>query len=431
MTDCPTREKRGWLEQDHLNGPALRYDYDLAQLFTKTAHDLDDAQLADGLVPTTAPEYTIFQNRGQQGEERNAFGDSPEWGSACVLVPWQQYEFDGDTQLLREQYGTMQKYVAYLGRRAQDNIVDYGLGDWCDVGPKPPGVAQLTPVALTATAFYYQDVAILAQVAALLGQSDDAKSYAALADRIRARFNARFYNPATKQYATGSQTANAIPLVMGLCEPANRTAVLEAIVSDVHSRGNALTAGDVGYRYLLRALADGGRSDVIFALNNQSDKPGYGYQLQKGATSLVETWDARPNVSQNHFMLGQLQEWFFHDLAGIQNSPGSAGFQHFRIAPQPVGDVTWVKASFDSVRGLIESEWHRDGGNFTLRVKIPANTTATIHLPTSDPDSIRESGRPLAQSEGVHPLSAPGSESIFDVESGTYHFSCTLPSAKN
>jgi alpha-L-rhamnosidase len=93
--------------------------------------------------------------------------------------------------------------------------------------------------------------------------------------------------------------------------------VLDAIVRDVRNRGNALTAGDVGYRYLLRALADGGRSDVIFDINNQSDKPGYGYQLKKGATSLTEAWDAGRGSSQNHFMLGQIQEWFYHDLAGI------------------------------------------------------------------------------------------------------------------
>jgi len=422
MTDCPTREKRGWLEQDHLNGPALRYDYDLAQLFAKIVHNMDDVQFADGLMPTTAPEYTIFQNRGQTGDERNAFGDSPEWGSACVLVPWQQYEFDGDTPLLREQYETMQKYAAYLGTRAKDNIVDYGLGDWCDVGPKPPGVAQLTPIALTATAFYYQDTEILARVAALLGKDDEAKQYAAQAERIRASFNAKFYDPAKRSYATGSQTANAIPLVMGLCEPANRAAVLAAIVQDVQTRGNALTAGDVGYRYLLRALADGGRSDVIFAMNNQSDKPGYGYQLKKGATSLVETWDARPNVSQNHFMLGQLQEWFFHDLAGIQNSPGSAGFKHISIAPQPVGDVTWVKASYNSIRGKIVSDWSLQGHEFTLDTTIPPGITATIFVPAAAADTVTEGGRPAAESPGLQYLRMENGHAIYEAGSGHYAF---------
>jgi alpha-L-rhamnosidase len=221
-----------------------------------------------------------------------------------VLVPWQQYEFTGDMALLRRSYDDMKRYVAYLDTKADANILNFGLGDWYDIGPKAPGVSQLTPIALPATAFYYYDTWVLAQVARLLGRNAEAKRFARKAEAIRAAFNAKFYDRAKHSYATGSQCANAIPLVMGLCEEKNRAAVLKALVKDVESRGNAITAGDVGYRYLLRALADGGRSDVIFTMNNQSDKPGYGYQLKKGATSLTEAWDARRSSSQNHFMLG-------------------------------------------------------------------------------------------------------------------------------
>jgi len=422
MTDCPQREKRGWLEEDHLNGPALRYEFDLAQLFTKMLNDIADSQLASGLVPTTAPEYTVFRDQGQSSEQRGIFGDSPEWSSAFILVPWQQYEFDGDLNLFRLHYAAMTNYLAYLGSRATDGIVNYGLGDWYDLGPKHPGVAQLTPIALTATAFYYQAAEIMAHAAALLGQDGDAKQFSKLAENIRTAFNHRFYNATNHFYATDSQTANSIPLVMGLCEPANRAAVLEAIVADVRRRGNALTAGDVGYRYLLRALAEGGRSDVIFDINNQSDKPGYGMQLKKGATSLTEAWDAGRDSSQNHFMLGQIQEWFYHDLASIQNAPDTAGFKKIVINPQPVGDVTWVKASHNSIRGKIASDWKRDGHQFFLNVTIPANTTATVFVPAQSADGVTESGRPAAQSDGVKFLREENGRAIFDIASGEYSF---------
>jgi hypothetical protein len=379
MTDCPQREKRGWLEEDHLNGPALRYEFNLAQLFTKMMNDIADSQLSNGLVPTTAPEYSVFQDGKQTANERGMFGDSPEWGSAFILVPWQQYEFDGDLNLFGAHYEAMTNYLAYLGRRSNHYIVNYGLGDWYDLGPRPPGVSQLTPIALTATAFYFQDAAIMARAAALLGKNNDAKNFSDLAENIRAAFNEKFYNPTSPGYATGSQTANSIALVMGLCEPANRAAVLNSIVADVRRRGNALTAGDVGYRYLLRALAEGGRSDVIFDINNQSDKPGYGMQLKRGATSLTEAWDAGPSSSQNHFMLGQIQEWFYHDLAGIRS--GGDGFKQIVIAPQPVGDVTWTKASYQSIRGKIVSDWKREAGKFTLNISIPPNTAATVFVP--------------------------------------------------
>ena len=413
LTDCPHRERLGWLEQDYLNGPALRYEFDLPQLFTKTLNDIADSQVPGGLVPTIAPEYTIFRDRSDTNHLRGKFSDSPEWSSAFILVPWQQYEFDGDLNLFRTHYDAMKNYLAYLGSRADSGIVDYGLGDWYDIGPKPPGVSQLTPIALTATAFYFQDADIMARAAKLLGKTGDAENYSRLAEKIRAAFNKKFYNATNHLYATGSQCANALPLVMDICEPAGRAAVLDAIVRDVRARGNALTAGDVGYRYLLRALADGGRSDVIFDINNQSEKPGYGMQLKRNATSLTEAWDAAPGPSQNHFMLGQIQEWFYHDLAGIR--PGGAGFKPIIIAPQPAGDVAWVKASYDSICGKIVSRWKRRGEKFTLEISIPANTTAKVFVPATSPAAA--TGTAGAKFERMENGCA-----IFNVGSGEYTF---------
>jgi hypothetical protein len=425
MTDCPTREKLGWLEQDYLNGPALRYEFDLAQLFTKVLNDIADSQLTNGLAPTTAPEYVIFHDRGDTNHLRGIFGDSPEWGSAFLLVPCQQYEFDGDLNLFRTHYDAMKNYLAYFGSRASNNIVSYGLGDWYDLGPKHPGVAQLTPIALTATAFYFQSAQIMSRAAALLGKTDDAKQFSDLAENIRAAFNERFYDATNHFYATGSQTANSIPLVLGICEPTNRAAVLDAIVADIRKRGNAFTAGDVGYRYLLRALADGGRSDVIFDINNRSDKPGYGMQLAKGATSLTEAWDAGRDSSQNHFMLGQIQEWFYHDLAGIQNDPESAGFKKIIINPQPVGDVTWVKAGYNSIRGKVVSDWKRDGRKFTLQVTIPANTTATVFIPAKSAGDVTVGGKAIPQVTSVKLLREENGRAIFEIASGSYEFEAT------
>ena len=420
MTDCPHRERLGWLEQDHLNGLSLRYEFDLAQLFTKTLNDIDDSQLTNGLVPTTAPEYAIFRNKNDAEHLRDAFGDSPEWSSTFILVPWQQYEFDGDLNLFWAHYDAMKNYISYLGTRADNDIVNYGLGDWYDLGPKKPGVSQLTPIALTGTAFYYQDVEIMARAAALLGKEDDAKNYSELAQKIRTAFNEKFYDATNHFYSTDSQCANAIPLVMNICDTTNRAAVVDAIVRDVRSRGNALTAGDVGYRYLLRALADGGRSDVIFDMNNQSDKPGYGMQLKKGKTSLTEAWDG--GSSQNHFMLGQIEEWFYHDLAGIQNAPESAGFKSIVIHPHPAGNVTWTKTSYNSIRGRIVSNWKQDGKTFRLDVTIPPSTTATVFVPANSAETVLENGKPWQDRTGVKFLEMNDGCAVFAVESGEYSF---------
>jgi hypothetical protein len=411
LTDCPHRERLGWLEQNHLVGPSLMYNFDVQSLFNKVCRDMADAQTAEGLVPDIAPEYTVL---------RDGFRDSPEWGSASVLVPWQMYQWYGDDSVLRAQYHTMKRYVAYLGSKAKDNMLSYGLGDWYDLGPKHLGIAQLTPVSLTATAFYYHDIATLEKIARLIGNNDDARRYAALAREVAAAFNRTFYNPHTHSYATGSQTSNAIPLVFGLAPEKDRDSVVENLVADIRGRDNALTAGDVGYRYVLRALADAGRSDVIFDMNSRSDRPGYGYILAKGATSLTEGWDG--SASQDHFMLGHIMEWFYADLAGIRQAADSVGYRKIVIHPTPVGDVTWVKAAYECPRGRIVSNWALADGNFTLDVTIPTDTTATVHLATTDAAGATESGAPLKQAKGIGAISNEKGGVAIQVVSGTYHF---------
>lgn len=417
LTDCPHRERLGWLEQYHLNGPSLRYNFDLAQLYTKGMSDMADSQLPDGLVPDIAPEYTVFPD---------GFRDSPEWGSAFVIVPWQQYEWTGDVELLRRHYEGMKRYVAYLGARAVNQVVPYGLGDWYDLGPKRPGLAQLTPVALTATAFYYYDSKIVAQVAALLGNADDARQYQELASQIRTAFNQKFFDSKTDQYATGSQCSNSIPLVIGLVETKDRASVLANVVKDVRQHGNGLTAGDVGYRYLLRALADGGRSDVVFDMNSQSDKPGYGYQLKMGATSPTEAWNADPRSSQDHFMLGQIMEWFYHDLSGIASDPSGPGFKKIIINPHPVGDLTWVNASYDSIRGTVVSQWKKANDVFTLSVTLPPNTTATVFVPARSVDEVTIDGKIATRNAGVKFLRQEKNRAVFEVGSGEWAFKSAL-----
>ncbi len=405
LTDCPHREKLGWLEETHLVGPSLMYNFEIPALFNKISADTSDSQTSDGLVPDIAPEYPVFNG---------GFRDSPEWGSACVLIPWQVYQWYGDTHILAARYNTMKRYVDYLTTKSKDGILNYGLGDWYDLGPNPPGYAQLTPVALTATAFYVRDIAIVRDTAHLLGHDDDFAQYTDLERRIRASFNRAFYHVGTHSYATGSQTANAIPLAFGLAPEEDRAAILQKIVDNIRKHHNGLTSGDIGYRYLLRALADGGRSDVIFDMNIRSDRPGYGMMLARGATSLTEAWDGRLESSQDHFMLGHIMEWFYSDLAGIKRDPAGSAYSKIIIQPTPVGDITWVKASYQSVRGLIQSNWKISGGLFDLDIVIPEGCTAQVRFPLGfKPDSDLTARGAATRSVN---------RSSINVNSGTYHF---------
>ena len=209
---------------------------------------------------------------------------------------------------------------------------------------------------------------------------------------------------------------------MELVEPVYKDAVVDNIVKDIRDRRNGLTAGDIGYRYLLRVLDDNGRSDVIFDMNSRSDVPGYGYQLAHGATALTESWQAYRFVSNNHFMLGHLMEWFYSGLGGIKQEKKSVGFQQIIIRPEPVGDVTWSKTSHLSPYGIISTEWKKVNETFELSTEIPANTTAVIYLPVKGAVEITESGKPLVNRNDIKFLRYEKGKALIATGSGLYKF---------
>ncbi|TCD28563.1 alpha-L-rhamnosidase [Pedobacter psychrodurus] len=420
MTDCPHREKMGWLEENQLNGPSLRYNFDMSPLFRKTMSDMADAQLANGFVPNIAPEYFIAGSP----DLTNGFRNSTEWGSSFIIVPWQQYLFSGDISLLERYYERMKKYVAFLSSSAQNNIIVTGLGDWYDIGPKPAWGSQLTPVSFTGTAIYYYDNLIMYNIAKQLGKQSDADMYHRSSEQIRKSFNDKFFNPTSGLYATGSNTTSALPLFLNIVEPQNRPKLLSALVDSIRKNNNSFNSGEVGYRFLLRALADGGHSDVVFDMNNQSDKPGYGYQIKKGATSLTEKWDAGVGDfgSQNHFMSGQINEWFFNDLVGISPDESGPGFRKIIIKPSVLPDLNWVKGSFKSISGDITCSWKRTDNGLEMDVSIPVNTSATIYIPSGKTSLVKEGGVPLDKADGLSFLRAEPDKLVYNAEAGNYHF---------
>lgn len=429
LTDCPHREKLGWLEVSHLLARGILYNHDARGFYAKVSRDMRESQLANGLVPDIAPEYTVFGG---------GFRDSPEWGSACAFNPYHVWQMAGDRSLLAGNYDTIRRYADYLWSTASDGIVSHGLGDWYDVGPRGPGESQLTSRGLTATAILYGDLSILAEAARWLGKDDDARTYAARAAEVRQAFNRRFFDPQKGLYDTGSQTAQAMPLVLGLVDEDRRGTVFESLVREVRAGRNRVTAGDVGFMFVVRALSDAGRGDVLYDMVVQDEGPGYAMQLARGATTLTEAWDASPASSHNHCMLGHAEEWFYRGLAGIVPDETGPGFKRIILRPQVVGDLTWVEAHHDSPHGRIESRWRAEGGRFDWEVAVPPNTTATVFVPTTDPARVTEGGVPAAKAPGVrtfgaeigfragYPLVRPAGAAVLEVGSGRYRFSALL-----
>ncbi|KQB39932.1 glycoside hydrolase family 78 protein [Flavobacterium aquidurense] len=384
FTDCPQREKLGWLEEIHLNGPGLMFNYNLESFIPAVMQNISDSQRENGLIPTIVPEYVVFGGD---------FTDSPEWGVTGVILPWMYYEYYGDASLIEKYYPVMKKYVDYLGTKATNHIVSHGLGDWYDYGTHAAGYSKNSPIALSATSHYFYGANLVAKAAKLLNKTADISKYETLTSDIKNAFNKEFFNSETKQYGTGSQFSNAVPVFMDIVEPQYKAAVMDNLLKDIKAKGDRLSTGDVGNRYLFQALARNGENEMMYKMNNHYDAPGYGFQIKFGLTTLTEQWDPRKGNSWNHFMMGQIEEWFYQSLAGIVPDDQNPGFRHFYIQPEIVGDMTFVKATYQSIYGKIVSEWEKKDGKLILKVEIPANTSATIKLPIAKDSEIKVNGK--------------------------------------
>jgi hypothetical protein len=413
VTDCPHREKLGWLEQTYLMGGSIHYNFNLHTLYMKQVRDMISARTGEGLIPDIAPEFVLFEG---------GFRDSPEWGSAGVILPWLIYRWYGDPTMMNEAWPMIMDYIAYLGKKADGHILSHGLGDWYDLGPERPGYAQLTPVGLSATATYYLDVTLASQMAGILNHENEQKILGQLAGEIKSAFNNTFFNRETGVYATGSQTAMAMPLSLGLVEKEYYDLVLNNLVDSIHANDKALTAGDVGFHYLVEALTLGGQSQLLYDMINRDDVPGYGYQLKKGATALTESWAALEAVSNNHLMLGHIMQWFYEGLAGIRQADDDVACREMVIRPAFAGDLTYVHAEFMSPNGRIRSGWERQEGMIIMTVEIPVNTTARIFLPSDNPHLITENKVPLSEVNGLRITGTTDGMSVIETGSGIYEF---------
>jgi len=418
FTDCPHREKLGWLEETHLVAPGLMFNNDLRGLYAATERNIADAQHADGEVATIAPEYVVFGTAAKP----SVFDDSPEWGSASVLGPWAAYRFYGDVGELAQSYPAMRAYVKYLQGRAADGIVAYGLGDWYDIGPGEPGVAKNTSLGVTGTLMLYEDAVAMGKIAKLLGKADDAAAYAALAQREADAFNAKFWDADKGWYDRGSQTAEAMPLALGIVPEERRAAVLEHIVADIHAHDDHITTGEVGYPYLLRALMEAGRDDVLLAMLLRKDPPSYGSQLAAAATSLTEAWDANPRSSQGHFMLGGAEEWFYRGLGGIDFDMSRSKDERITIRPAMVQGVSWVKCTYRSALGRISSEWRQGPGLTSIDIGVPSGATATLILPVKMVPSSPEYALPKGKGPRLEEVRRDASVVVYRATAGLFHF---------
>ena len=401
-TDCPQREKNGWTADAHLAAEAGIMNFQTASFYTKWLDDFADNQLEDGRVGDIIPS-------GGWGTG----GCHPAWDSAYAIIAWDLYRYSGDTRILARHFDHIARYVDYLVGRTEDGVVPFdSLGDWL------PWKTE-TSSKLTSTVFLYHDARILADSARILGREADADKYDALAEKTKQAFNAKWYDAPKNVYGQGEQTAQAMPLYFGMVPEDRQKAVFAALVANLEAQGH-IDSGILGAKYIIRVLAEHGRSDLAYKIVTRKEIPSWAYWIEQGATTLWEDWKGKESL--NHIMFGDVSNWFYQWIAGIGLNANAPGFTHILIQPQPVGDLTWAKAHYDSLHGRIVSEWKRDAKSFHLKISIPANTTATVTLPVTDRSRITEGGKAADQVTALYFLKRSSAEAVYSIGSGDYEF---------
>ncbi|HQL75521.1 MAG: Bacterial alpha-L-rhamnosidase [Planctomycetes bacterium ADurb.Bin126] len=386
LTDCPHREKLGWLEVSYLLARSLEYRYECDRWFAKILRDIRDAQEPDGRVLTVAPSYPA-------GRFPGAFNYTVEWGAAAVLLAWENYLWSGDKEVLAANFDMMWRFTDNVTSQAKDGLAPGGLGDWYDYGHgHGPGPSRFTPTNLSATATWARCALAVSQAAEVLGRAEEAGVYRKLHGRIAADFRRHFRDPATGRLKhTGSpQCANAMALIAQLVPERERAARVEEIVADLEKRNWQQTPGDVGHMYFIRALAEAGRSDVLHRVYSRTGVGSYGGILAKGLTALPESWDAIMDGTQslNHCMLGHVMEWFYGYVLGVRQAPGSAGWKRVVIQPCP-GPLEWARGQVKTPAGVIDCRWTRADKRFHLVVQIPPGVEASAVLPDGQIKALR------------------------------------------
>ena len=381
-TDCPQREKNGWTGDAHIAIETGLYGFDGITVYEKWLADHRDEQQPNGVLPSIIP-------TAGWGYE---WGNGPDWTSTIAIIPWNIYLFYGDDKLLRDCYENIKRYVDHITDISPAGLTSWGLGDWVPV-------KSVSPVELTSSAYYFNDVNILARAAEIFGKKDDAKKYAALAQKIKNAFNKKYFKNDGMSYASGTQTELSVPLYWGLVPDEYKAAVAATLVKRVEKDSFHLDVGLLGQKAILNALSENGYAEIAYRIATQKTYPSWGWWMVNGATTLYENWkiDAGADISMNHIMFGEIGAWLYKGLGGIKPDPKFPGFRNILFEPYLSADLASFSISHEGPNGIILSEWKNDDKGMLYTVTVPANSTATVILPEIKGKKALYENRPVKE----------------------------------
>jgi alpha-L-rhamnosidase len=385
-TDCPQRDERlGWTGDIQVFAPTAAFLYDTAGFLTSWLADLAAEQHKDGSVPFVVPD--VLRDQGPA---------AAAWGDAATLVPWTVYRRTGDRQLLARQLPSMRAWVDRIADLAGADLLWTGgfqFGDWLDPAAPPENPFQArTDADVIATAHLARSAQVLAEAAGVLGETAIAQQYGDLAARVRDAFAAE-YVTAGGRVLGDAETAYAMALNWALLPDARQRERAGRRLADlVRTSGFRIATGFVGTPLIADALTDAGESEVAYRLLLQTGCPSWLYAVTMGATTVWERWDSmlpdgsiNPGemTSFNHYALGAVADWLHRRVAGL--APAAPGYREIVVAPVPGHGLTSASARHLTPYGEAAVSWRRAGGEFSLDVRVPVGSSATVHLPGADP----------------------------------------------
>jgi alpha-L-rhamnosidase len=390
-TDCPQRDERlGWTGDIAVFAPTAAYLFDVEDFLRDWLVDLAAEQrAANGMVPFVVPDVLKYI-------ERPAHRPDPEstaiWSDAAVWVPWALWQAYGNVQVLSDQFDSMVAHV----HRVESLLSPTGLwdagfqfGDWLDpTAPPDEPAAAKADKGVVATACLYRDARILTNIAELLGRSEEAAEFTALAERTWAAFNDHYVND-DGTIRSDAQTAYTLAIAFGLLDEQTEELAGKRLAELVAESGYRIQTGFAGTPYIMDALSATGHFDEAYRLLLQREVPSWLYSVTMGATTIWERWDSmlpdgtiNPGqmTSFNHYALGAVADWMHRKIGGI--APLEAGYSKVLIAPHPGGGIHWARSSLETRRGKISVFWSQeDNGPIDLDIAIPDGATAVVELP--------------------------------------------------
>ncbi|KIQ18551.1 alpha-rhamnosidase [Flavobacterium sp. MEB061] len=397
--DCPQRnERQPWLGDRTTGAYGESFLFDNQTLYAKWLDDIKNAQTADGGIPDVAPAFWRY------------YGDNVTWPGTYITVADMLYQQFGDKKVIEKHYPSMKKWIVYMEENylVNDLMTKDKYGDWC----VPPESLELihskdstrtTNGELIASAFYYHLLQKMKKFATINGiNSEDIQYYDSLSERIKTAFNAKFFDSKTNKYANNTVTANLLPLTFGMVPENLQSKVFDNIVHEVEvTYKGHISTGVIGTQFLMRTLSQFGRPDLSYKLASNNTYPSWGYMAKNGATTIWELWNgntADPKMnSQNHVMLlGDLLIWYYENIAGIKSNPETPGFKQIIMKPDFEAGLSFVNASYESIYGLIKSDWKKAKNKLDWKINIPANSSTIIYLPTSDVSAVTINNQKLS-----------------------------------